>query len=346
MAFSRDDLTTYESKPQVDEPNFDPWGGKSSPPEPQVKAEAESESSPDAVTEPTDTGIDGSTTETKAESVAATDDNPEVENTPEGEELADGKPRSRAQERIEELVAERNALRKYGEYLLSQVGDLRKSGTKEPVQESRPAPVESSDDVAPTLESVDFDPIKLNKMQNEWIQRQVSKQVKSALSQMEVSRSEASVRQAFDQKTAEFRKNTPDFDTVLANPALPQLAPKAAREVIRSEIGPDIAYHLGKNPDLAIRISRMDPDDQAVAIGRLEGQLSKTTQKEPSKDTKAPVKVASVTKAPPPLKPVSGGTAPVTKTMSDMSMEEWVSHERGRKIADRQAKQKLRQSMR
>lgn len=346
MAFSRDDLTTYESKPQVDEPNFDPWGGKSSPPEPQVKAEAESESSPDTVTEPTDTGIDGSTTETTAESVAAPDANLEGDKDPDLEDVADGKPRSRAQERIEELVAERNALRKYGEYLLSQVGDLRKSGTKEPVQESRPAPVEASDDVAPTLESVDFDPIKLNKMQNEWIQRQVTKQVKSALGQIENSRSENAVRQAFDQKTAEFRKTAPDFDTVLANPALPQLSPEAARVVVRSDLGPDIAYHLGKNPDLAIRISRMEPVDQAAAIGRLEGQLSKTTQEEPSKNAKQPVKVASVTKAPPPPKPVSGGTSPVQKDGALMSMEEWVSVERGRKIADRLAKQKLRQSMR
>lgn len=348
MAFSRDDLVAYEAKPQVEVPNHDPWGNGSKPldAEPQVEAAAPSESSAEVVTEPTDTGTDGSNTEITAESVTATDAIPEGENTPELEEIADGKPRSRAQERIEELVAERNALRKYGEYLLSQVGDLRKSGTKEPVQESRPAPVVAVDETAPTLESADFDPIKLNKLQNEWIQKQVDKRVESAIQQIEVRQSETSIRQAFETRVSAFRKTAPDFDTVLANPALPQLAPEAARIVVKSEQGPDIAYYLGKNPDIAERIARLDSNDQIAAVGRLAGQLSKTTQKEPSSVTKPPVKVASVTKAPPPPKPVSSGSGPITKDMAQMTMDEWVNHERGRKIAERTAKQKLRLSMR
>lgn len=344
MAFSREDLAAYAAQPQVEDPNFDPWGGKSSPPEPQVKAEASLDSSPEDVTEPAVQVQDGSTTELEAEPVAANVANPEGEKDPDLEDLADGKPRSRAQERIEELVAERNALRKYGEYLLTQVGDLRKAGVKEPVQESRPAPAESVDESAPTLESADFDPVKLNKLQNEWIQNQVNKRVESAVKQIEVRQSEVAIRQAFEQRTVEFRKNTPDFDTVLANPALPQLAPEAARVIIRSEQGPDIAYHLGKNPDLAERIARMEPVSQAAAIGRIEGQLSKVAQKEPSKAP--PARPVSVTKAPPPPKPVSSGSAVVQKDMAQMSMEEWVSQERGRKIAERAAKIKLRQSMR
>lgn len=346
MAFSREDLTAYASQPQVDEPNFDPWGGKSSPPEPQVKAEASPESSPEDVTEPADQVNDGSTTEPKAESVAAKDANPEGDKDTDLEDLADGKPRSRAQERIEELVAERNALRKYGEYLLAQVESSRKAPKE--LQESRPAPAEVIDETAPTLESADYDPVKLNKLQNEWIQTQVNKRVESAVKQIETRQSEVATRQAFEKATAEFRKTAPDFDIVLANPALPALAPEAARVVVRSENGPAIAYHLAKNPDIASRISRMDAVDQAAAIGRLEGQIVRTmteakdVQKEPSK---APT-VKSVTKAPPPPKPVSGGTSPVQKDATLMSMEEWVANERGRKIADRQAKQKMRLSMR
>lgn len=351
MAFSRDDLTTYEAKPQTQDPNHDPWGGKTLEAEPQVKAEAEPDSSPEAVTEPTEEGNDGSTTENPAETVAANPATPEGEKDPNLDDLdTDGaRPRSRAQERIEELVAERNALRKYGEYLLTQVDDLRKAPPKGAQPESRPAPTEV-DDTAPTLETADYDPIKLNKLQNEWIQKQVDKQVKSAIQQIETSRSEVAIRQAFESKIVEFRKNAPDFDTVLANPALPQLAPEAARVVVRSDNGPAIAYHLAKNPDLATRISRMEPVSQAAAIGRLEEQIvrttadSKTTQKEPSKT--APVKPASVTKAPPPPKPVSSGSAVVQRPGELMSMDEWVANERSKKIADQAAKKKLRLSMR
>jgi hypothetical protein len=348
MAFSRDDLTAYESKPQVEDPNFDPWGGKSHPPEPQVKAEASPEPSTEDVTEPAEQVQDGSTTEPEAEPVAAEIAKPEGEKDPDLEDSEDGRPRSRAQERIEELVAERNALRKYGEYLLAQVESQRKA-PMQAAPDSQPTQPPAQEDPAPTLESAEYDPIKLNKLQNEWIQRQVEKRVDSAVRQIESRQSEVAIRQAFEQKTVEFRKSAPDFDIVIANPALPSLAPEAAKVVIRSDNGPAIAYHLAKNPDLAIRISRMDVAGQSAAIGRLEEQLvrAKTevinTQKEPSKVVPKPV---SVTKAPPPPKPVSSGSAIVRKDENLMSMEEWVANERSKKIAEQAAKKKMRLAMR
>lgn len=333
MAFSREDLTAYASQPQTQIDKFDPFN-----PDPQVKAEASQDPSPEDVPELPEEVLDGSTTETEAESVAATDANPEGEKSPELDDLADGKHRSRAQERIEELVAERNALRRYGEYLLTQVDGQRKSTQAAPPV----APTEVSDDSAPTLESAEFDPVKLNKLQNEWIQKQVNKRVESAVAQIETRQSETAVRQAFESRVTEFRKKTPDFDTILANPALPQLAPEAAKVVVRSEQGPELAYYLGRNPDIAERIARMEPFSQVAAIGRLEGQLSKPAQKEPSKTSKP----ASVTKAPPPPKPVSGGSGIVQKDQALMSMEDWVSHERNKKVADQANRKKIRLAMR
>lgn len=360
MAFSRDDLTSYEAKPQTQDPKHDPWGVDknkvlSFDADPiGEKAEALTESSTEDVTEPPVEGDDGSTTVNEAEPVAAEDANPEGVKDPDTSDLADGKPRNRAQERISDLVDERNAVKEYNKYLQTKLDELlRMQAGKTPASESSPtpAPQADSDEPAPTLESVGFDPVELNKKQNEWIQKQVAKQVKSAVNQIESRQTEVAIRQAFDTRTAEFRKGTPDFDVVLSNPALPQLAPEAARVVVRSESGPAIAYHLGKNPDLAVRIAKMDAEDQKAAIWRLEGQIVRISTeandtKEPSKVAKPPVKVASVTKAPPPPKPVSGGTSPVQKDGNLMSMEEWVANERGRKVAERTAKQKMRQSMR
>lgn len=354
MAFSRDDLKTYETQTPVMDPNHDPWSPRDTKdvlnPEadPQVKAEASPDPSPEDVTEPAEQGNDGSTTENQAEPVAAADATPEGEKDPDhDEDFADGKPRSRAQERIEELVAERNALRKYGEYLLAQV---ERKNPAQPAAESQPVHKDQSvDDSAPTLESAEYDPVKLAKMQTEWIQKQVEKRVETAVKQIESRQSEVATRQAFENRTAEFRKSAPDFDVVISNPALPQLAPDAARVVVRSDNGPDIIYHLGKNPDLAVRISRMDAASQSAAIGRLEEQLVRAkaeaanAQKEPSKVTKAPAKV---TKAPPPPKPVSSSSGVVSKPENIMSMDEWVAAERNRKIAEKQARIKMRNAMR
>lgn len=345
MAFSRDDLVAYETNPQTQVDNHDPFN-----PSPQgaKTVEADVNAAIDASISGSDvTDInDGSTTEPEAEPVAAEIANPEGAKDPDLEELTDGKPRSRAQERIEELVAERNALRKYGEYLLSQVDGQRKTTPVGETVASQAAPAETSEEPMPTLESAEFDPIKFSKMQNEWVQKQVNKRVEQAVKQIEVRQGEQATRQAFESKVAEFRKTAPDFDTVLSNPALPQLAPRAAKEVIHSDSGPAIAYHLAKNPDLATRIARMDSDGQIKAIGRLEEQLSKSTQQEPSTVAKPAVRQTGVTKAPPPPKPVSTGSGVISKPENIMSMDEWVSNERNKKIADRTAKIKMRNSMR
>lgn len=354
MAFSREDLTVYESKPQteVDSKTFDPFN----PTVPLgVEVEATAESSPEVVAEPPVEGIDGSTTEQEAEPVAAELDSPEVDKDPDITEPADGRTRNRAQERITELVDERNAVKEYNKYLQSKLDELLRMqaglSAKPAESDSSPAKVSQTetDELAPTLENADYDPVKLNKLQNEWIQKQVNKQVKAAVSQIETRQSELAIQQAFATRTAEFRKTTPDFDVILSNPALPQLAPEAARAVIKADNGPAIAYHLGKNPDLAVRISKMTVEDQKAAVYRLEGQIIRTTSE--TKDTKEPSKVvtkapAKVTKAPPPPKPVSSSSGIVQKDMAQMSMEEWVAYDRSRKIADRQAKQKLRQAMR
>lgn len=354
MAFTRADLTTYEAQPATQIENFDPFNptAKSEPSSAEVTAEADPvPSTEESVTEPTETKVDdGSTTEPQAEPVAADPANPEGDKEPDLEAtIDDGKPRSRAQERIEELVAERNALRKYGEYLLNQVEDMRKA-PKGAQQDPPPAVASQAEatDTIPTLEDAEYDPAKFAKMQNEWIQKQVDKRVQSAVQQFETRQSEVQVRQAFEQRTTEFKKTAADFDVVIANPALPSLAREAARVVIQSENGPAIAYHLAKNPDLAARISRMEPINQATAIGRIEEQLVRAkadaanTQKEPSKQEPAKAAPAKVTKAPPPPKPVSGSSTAVQKPEHLMSMDEWVAQDRARKIADRKARASAR----
>lgn len=101
-----------------------------------------------------------------------------------------------------------------------------------------------------------------------------------------------------------------DFVAVVMRPDLP--VTQAMSEAIReSEIGADIAYHLGKNPDEAARISRLSPARQAVEIGKLEVVLSAPLAK--PKDP-----------PPPPIKPVSGTSAGGSKDPSKMTMAEYV----------------------
>jgi hypothetical protein len=63
-----------------------------------------------------------------------------------------------------------------------------------------------------------------------------------------------------------------------------------AQAIFETDAPEDIAYHLGKNPKEAAKISKMSPLKKAIALGKIEARLgTKTT-----------------TSAPPPIKPVKG----------------------------------------
>ena len=69
-----------------------------------------------------------------------------------------------------------------------------------------------------------------------------------------------------------------------------------------SDIAPAIKYHLAKNPDELRRIAGLDPIGAIKAMARLEIQLSEPPTPKPT------------SKAPAPVRPVSGGSAAVADT--------------------------------
>ena len=99
-----------------------------------------------------------------------------------------------------------------------------------------------------------------------------------------------------------------DFDAVARAETLP-VSPAMAQIIQASDVGPDVLYHLGMNPELAAQISRMHPVEAARAIGRIEAAVSTGTRK-------------SVTAAPPPVTPVKGASA-AGKRPSEMTPAEY-----------------------
>lgn len=79
--------------------------------------------------------------------------------------------------------------------------------------------------------------------------------------------------------------------------------------ILESEMGPDIAYYLGNNPDEAARIARLSPASQHRELGKLEAKLSAPPQTKP-------------TKAPPPIEP-AGSRAKAEKAPHEMSPQEF-----------------------
>lgn len=120
---------------------------------------------------------------------------------------------------------------------------------------------------------------------------------------------EAAERQAlelekqFDDRVEAFDAEVGDYVEVVVKGAQEQTwacTPEMNVHIKTSEVGPQLAYHLAKNPAESIKVAKMDPIDQAKWFGRKEAELS--TPPEKGKSTTKP----PVSKADPPAGVVRG----------------------------------------
>ena len=147
---------------------------------------------------------------------------------------------------------------------------------------------------------------------------EVSAEAEQAKALVETQRAaQAMARQAeFQQEAADARTRYPDFDAALAVASNAQfVSPALSEMVLASDQPADLAYHLGKNPQEAIRLSALPPIIAAREIGKLEARLVAT-----------PPKIAST--APPPINPVRASGVAV-KDIEKMSLDEFRAFKAG-----------------
>lgn len=145
---------------------------------------------------------------------------------------------------------------------------------------------------------------------------------------------ERAVLAAYHDREEQARDKYEDFETVAYNPRVP-ITEVMAQAIRHSDIGPDVAYHLGSNIKEAERISRLPPFLQAKEIGKIEAKLAS----EP-----APAKKISSAPAPiVPVTPRSNGNPTYDTTdprsVKTMTASEWIAAERERQIRKMQARQ-------
>lgn len=248
-----------------------------------------------------------------------------------------GKPKSRAQERIEELAQTNKYLREHNEFLREHIA---KGATPAPKTDPTPPVVEDVPEEAPTLESCDYDVAKLAKKQAEWIKKEVARGVRAELSNAKTTEAAQSQEQVLVKAANEFRKDHPDFDLLISNPKL-QWSPTVLTALNEAgEESPALGYFLANNPDRLAKISKMTPNAAAMALGRIQGELAGKTPapaKTPATPAKpsaaAPAKKPTTTNAPPPPTPVSGAASPDVDPMK-LSGSEWAALRR-QELAER-----------
>jgi hypothetical protein len=115
----------------------------------------------------------------------------------------------------------------------------------------------------------------------------------------------------WEKRVSEALTTYDDFEEVALSPEVPISEPMMAA-ILRSPKGADVAYHLGKNHDLAAQIAALDPIGAAIRIGELAATLTRPTPKK-------------TTGAPPPINPVGGRASTSTDPaqMTDAEFAKW-----------------------
>ncbi len=165
-----------------------------------------------------------------------------------------------------------------------------------------------------------------------YVEALAEQRAEQKLAEREQRKQQTEILNAYHDKEEEIRAKYDDFEQVAYNPNLP-ITTVMAQTIQASDIGPEVAYHLGANPKEAERISRLSPILQAKEIGKIEAQLA----------ANPPVKKTS--NAPAPISPVSArssGTPSYDTTdprsIKSMSTSEWIEAERLRQVKKHEAR--------
>jgi hypothetical protein len=198
------------------------------------------------------------------------------------------KPKSRAQERIEQLSREkRNAQRALAK-ANQEIGRLR----------ATPPPQE--EDYTDTAE---YTRAQIRRAAKESAVESQFENVNQDFEALKQKRQEV-----WREVVAEARTVMPDFDNVFDNTV--PVTELMGDLIAESDVAKELAYYLGKNRSVAHRIAEMTPIEAARELGRLEGRVS-------------PPKAKSISSAPKPVSTVTGKAHAQGKTMEDMSYDEY-----------------------
>ncbi len=121
-------------------------------------------------------------------------------------------------------------------------------------------------------------------------------------------------RQAADYvgKVKEFAKDHPDYEEVATYAPISE---KVA-DIIIGVKSPEVAYYLGKNPDVAMQISRLPDSYAAYEIGQIAARLQ-------FEKTQANSARTLISKAPPPAPAIEAVNQVVQKDPKDMTQAEF-----------------------
>lgn len=237
---------------------------------------------------------------------AETDVKPE---TNEGADSAPAKPETASEDKLQKRF-DKLTREKYEALRERDRERWEKEQLRAQIEAKTPAVAQSP----PTLESSGFDEAKYQASVLEYTKAAAKAEAERIVNDHLQKQQVTAKHSEFEKRQQDFIKTKPDYaDKVLNNPDL-QISKDMARVIRESEIGPQIAFYLAENEELAASIAALDPLIQARELGRIEARLE--SQKAPAK--------SPVSAAPPPVAKLEGSDNEVDKDPDKMSTDDWL----------------------
>ena len=250
---------------------------------------------------------DAPASETPELEAVAPDTTPDVAEDSDTPETHD-KPKGGFQRRIAELVEQRNderRAREATERRLDQLVEMMVQRQGEP--EKAPEP-----QVPPTLEESGYDEKKYQTALIEYAKAEARREAQDALKAERQHEKAQAQQSTFKGRESEFAKATPDYQALVYDPRTP-ISPTMAEVIAESEVGPQLAYHLAKNREVAASIYSLPPVAAARELGRLEARLNQP-----------PPEAPRVTSAPPPTPKIEASAPEVERDPDKMDIKDWL----------------------
>jgi len=232
------------------------------------------------------------------------------ESPTEKKEGAEPTEKSHTQKRIDKISGKNARLAEENAYLKGKIDAQKESQTpKEPETELVKPNRDDFDDYDDYTEALtDY---KLDVRLDE---RDKANAVKASENEAKTAKDKA--QESFNEQISKARGKHEDFDEVVMNNQDVAITDSMLNVMQESTLGAEVAYHLGKNPEEALRIAKLSPTAQAMAIGRIEGTLDAPVQ-----NTITPKRVSTASE--PVGKGIQGKGAAPSKKLSDLNMEEY-----------------------
>lgn len=123
--------------------------------------------------------------------------------------------------------------------------------------------------------------------------------------------------QAHVKRVEAAREKYTDYDEVVdgIDSETDEIPNGLALTIVELDNGPDVAYHLAKNPELVSKLKEMSEYRAIAEIGKISDKLTPKTEEAPAEKKK--------TAAPAPIKPVATGNTKSAVPLDEMSFEDY-----------------------